>query len=101
MTLPRGLMMKPTLKKRSRRSGCRALAWAITKALCSRAILPRASVSSPGMSSAPPRVEGRGPPPGEGDGPPGQVQARQPRRRLDEVGQVLEVDHDVLPLPDA
>src|SRR5215471_18723276 len=45
-------MMKPTLKKRSFQSGWRALACAMTKALYSRAILPRASVSSPGMSMA-------------------------------------------------
>src|SRR4030095_15364816 len=45
-------MMKPTLKKRSFRSGWRALACAMMKALYSFAILPNASVSSPGMSIA-------------------------------------------------
>src|SRR5215467_16166758 len=45
-------MMKPTLKKRSFRSGWRAFACAMTNALYSFAILPRASVSSPGMSIA-------------------------------------------------
>src|SRR5229473_3598789 len=44
--------MNPTLKKRSFRSGWRALAWAMTNASYSRAILPSASVSSPGMSIA-------------------------------------------------
>src|SRR6266850_1941620 len=52
MTRPRGLMMNPTLKKRSLRSGWRAFACAMTNALYSFAILPRASVSSPGMSMA-------------------------------------------------
>src|SRR6266850_2083225 len=52
MTLPRGLMMKPTLKNRSFRSGWRALAWAMTNALYSLAILPSSSVSSPGISIA-------------------------------------------------
>src|SRR6267378_2277064 len=52
MTRPRGLMMNPTLKKRSLRSGWRAFACAMTNALYSFAILPRASVSSPGMSIA-------------------------------------------------
>src|SRR5262252_2720308 len=52
MTRPRGLIMKPTLKYRSLRSGCRALACAMMKALYSLAILPSASVSSPGMSIA-------------------------------------------------
>src|SRR5512145_1129002 len=52
MIRPRGLMMNPTLKKRCSGSGWRALAWAMTNALYSLAILPRASVSSPGMSIA-------------------------------------------------
>src|SRR4030095_14194501 len=52
MTRPRGLMMNPTLKKRSFRSGWRAFACAMMNALYSFAILPRASVSSPGMSIA-------------------------------------------------
>src|SRR5262245_18800057 len=52
MRRPRGLMMNPTLKKRSFRSGWRAFACAMMKALYSFAILPRASVSSPGMSIA-------------------------------------------------
>src|SRR2546425_10020245 len=45
-------MTKPTLKKRSFRSGWRALAWAMMKASYSRAIFPSSSVSSPGMSMA-------------------------------------------------
>src|SRR5262245_27474974 len=49
MRRPRGLMMNPTLKKRSFRSGWRAFACAMMNALYSFAILPRASVSSPGM----------------------------------------------------
>src|SRR5437899_464314 len=52
MTLPRGLMMKPTLKKRSLRSGWRALAWAMTNALYSLAIFPSSSVASPGIAIA-------------------------------------------------
>src|SRR2546425_7712037 len=45
-------MMKPTLKNRSFRSGCRAFAWAMMNALYSLAILPSSSVSSPGISIA-------------------------------------------------
>src|SRR5262245_34069921 len=52
MTRPRGLMMNPTLKKRSFRSGWRAFACAMMNALYSFAIFPSASVSSPGMSIA-------------------------------------------------
>ena len=52
MILPRGFRMKPTLKKRSFQSGCRALAWAMMKTLYWRAIFPSSSVSCPGMSIA-------------------------------------------------
>src|SRR5262249_45075092 len=52
MIRPRGFRMKPTLKYRSFQSGWRALAWAMMKALYSRAIFPSSSVSSPGMSIA-------------------------------------------------
>src|SRR3989441_5248458 len=52
MTRPRGLMTNPTLKNRSFRSGCLAFACAMTNASYSFAILPSASVSSPGMSIA-------------------------------------------------
>src|SRR6185295_17162072 len=38
---------------------------------------------------------------GEGDKPHGQIEARQPSRRLHEVRQVLEIDRDVLALADA
>jgi len=58
----------------------------MTNALYSRAILPSDSVSSPGMSIAHSRRE---------------VEARQPRRRLHEVPEMLEVDLDVLALADA
>src|SRR5713101_134491 len=52
MTLPLGLAMKPTLKKRSFQSGWRALACAMMKQSHSRASLPSSSVSSPGISIA-------------------------------------------------
>jgi hypothetical protein len=38
---------------------------------------------------------------GKGDQPDGQIQARQPRRGLHQVRQVVDVDLDVCALPDA
>ena len=105
--------MNPTLKKRSFRSGWRALACAMMKLSYSRAILPRYSVSSPGnVDRALARelhvvqvqhlvVEALQRAFGERDQPHRQIQAGQPGRGLDQVRQVLEVDHDVLALADA
>src|SRR5712691_10222589 len=85
MTRPRGSTTNPTLKKRSFRSGCLAFACAMTNASYSFAILPSASVSSPGMSIAHSR---------------GKVEAREPGGGLHEVREVVEVDLDVLALAD-
>src|SRR6516225_4655144 len=112
MTSPSGLRTKPTLKNRPGNSGWRALAWPIRNAFHCRASAPSASVSGPGTSIAHSRerlvieiedlvVEALQGTFRNGDQAYRQVQAGQPRRGLDQVRDVLDVDADLVAVADA
>ena len=106
-------MAKPTLKKRSGNSSWRALAWPMMNTFQCLARSPRKSVSGPGTSIARlARVrrvvqvehlvgEALQRALGQQHQAHRQVEAGEPRRRRDQVAEVVEVALDLGPLADA